>query len=257
MNTTAPFRVSNRLALTVTAVVSAVMLLAGCGAVSTGIPDPETVARIESGFRADQAQSAGFSDYGFWHGGDGEHWAVGIVDGFDGLVIVDAEKGGEIRRLGKHGAEKDEFDDPIAITVVDGMAFVLERGNRRIQVVEFPECASLGFFAVDRLHDPVDFALFRIELGAFYAYILDTAEIDGQPQTHVLRYACSRAVNTFHDDYLATFGYSPGDGFLRNATGIAVDRDARQVLVTEKHAGGVKTRVFTLDGDFVGLDVNR
>jgi len=246
-------RLSLLLALSIAVVYNA----SGCGGIAAGGMDREALTGMERRFDDEFAPSLSLSSHAFWHGENGEHWVLGLAGGVDGIVIHDARKGGELRRIGKPGVEKGEFDEPVEIHVADDMAFVLERGNHRIQVIELPECASLGFFAGERLADPIDFALYRIENGAFYLYVADEKKLKGETVVHVLRYAVSRAVNTVHSAYKLTFGYSPGDGHLRNVASVTVDDSARQVLVTEKTAGGDKIKVFSLDGDFIGLDFDR
>ncbi|MCD6307969.1 MAG: hypothetical protein J7M24_03120 [Candidatus Latescibacteria bacterium] len=246
-----------RLSLLLALSIAVVYNVSGCGGIAAGVMDGKALTEMERRFDDEFAPSIPLSSHAFWHGENGEHWVLGLAEGVDGIIVCDARKGGEIRRIGKPGAEKGGFDEPAGIYVADDMAFVLERGNHRIQVIELPTCSSLGFFAGKRLADPIDFALYRIENGAFYLYVADEKKLKGKTVTHVLRYAVSRAVNTVHSEYQLTFGYSPGDGHLRNVASVAVDDSARQVLVTEKASGRDKIKVFSLDGDFIGMDFDR
>lgn len=214
-----------------------VMMLVGCGGMKTSFPSAD-YTKMENEFGASHGNNA----FSFWHGLDGGHRAIGI-DG-DALVIHDLDSG-ESKRFGKTGDGKGEFSHPSAIAVEDDLLFVLEQGNRRIQVLHLPDLESFGFFGEEQLRDPSALALYRIENASFYLYVADTFNNKGQQTDIILRYSVSRGVNTIHGLYLQSFGYTSANGWLENVRSLKVDQEKKQVLVD---AGG-SVRAYTLEGD--------
>ena len=149
-------------------------ILPGCGgkAVKRAVDFKE----IEEVFLSKIKPEENISSYVFWHGENGEHQAIAPAEKTDALVVYDAKKGTRIRRFGKTGTEKSEFKRPCDITIADNILFVLERGNHRVQVLELPGLTTLGFIGTDRLKKPSSLAVYRVEHGAFYLYIVDTVE---------------------------------------------------------------------------------
>ena len=191
--------------------------------------------------------------YAFYHGADNSHWAVAADGGSDALIVYDAVKGTELRRVGKPGTEKGELSDPVAIYIEDDLLFVLERGNDRIQVFELPNFTSFGFIGEDRLDKPEAMAAFHIEPGAFYIYVAETQLLpDGGKIGYIRRFSVSRAVNTIHSAYQFTFGFSPGVGYLGPITSLTVDQEGRQVAVTSEGTVSGDTRTYSLDGQYIG-----
>jgi len=190
----------------------------------------------------------------FWHGGDGAHWAIVPRAEQNAVIIYDLGDGREIHRLGEKGSKKGQVDTPAEAVVADDLAFVLERGNHRVQVFTLPDLKSLGFIGENRLKTPSHLALYRIENGAYYLYVSDTRKgARGGTTFHILRFSASRAVNSIHGAYLQTFGYSPEEGCLGRVSALSVDSDKRCLLVREEGKPHPVTREYTLDGDFTGI----
>jgi len=249
---------SNRLfsqqALTVSHVLLACTIISwGCGAgMISGGGSPESFAPMEENFREQLLPGKNISSFAFWHGINGEHWAVAATDGSDALAVYDIKKGSLIQQFGKTGDDTSEFRNPCDVIVAEDFVFVLERRNHRVQVLGLPDFTSLGMIGGDRLKKPSKMALYRIENGAFYLYIADSQSSAGEEVTHVLRYSVSRAVTTIHNTYLTTFGYAPGSGYLHTVEAMTVDPANRQLLITDSEQTRKTVKVFTLEGEFTG-----
>ncbi len=236
--------------LFIIAALTFIPLLTGCGGKT--VKRAVDFKEIEETFLSKIKPEENISSYVFWHGENSEHQAITLTEKSDALVVYDAKKGTVIRRFGRTGTEKGEFKRPCDIAIADNILFVLERGNHRVQVLEVPGLTTLGFIGTDRLKKPSSLAVYRVEHGAFYLYIVDTVESKGKQIEHVLRFSVGKAVTTIHNNYLQTFGYSPEGGFLNNVESIAVDPVNKNLLLTEGDRAGKKIKVYTLDGEFTG-----
>ena len=232
----------------ITSVITAsVIVLSGCGAVGVRQGTVADNTAIESAFFTSMGSKIDRATVSFHRAEDGSYRAVAPVKGTDTIVIYDAEKTSEVRKFGASGLEKGQFGTPVDTESLDNLLFVLERSNHRIQVFHLPEMKSFGFFGEDRLTAPARMALYRIENGAYYLYVSDTIDRNGESTDYILRFSVSRGVNTIHGTYLKTFGYSPDSGYLNNVQSIDIDQAGKRVLV---ETGGT-SRAFSLEGDTV------
>lgn len=224
------------------------IFLTGCGikAVTEGTRS-EFFDSIETEFRAEVTPPGPLA---FWHSPDGNHLAVASSPDDDNIIVYDAEKKTVIERIGKPGKEPGEFKNPGDIRVVDYIAFVLDRGNHRVQALILPELKPFGIIGDDRLKNPSHMAVYRIEYGAYYLYITDDPqkEPDGGYE-HIMRFSTGISLSSAHSNYLQTFGYTPGEGYLADVTSLAVDQLQKCLVVNEGAAG--KTRKYSLDGDYI------
>jgi hypothetical protein len=109
----------------------------------------ETVPRPEEGF-------AGLD---VWPGGGQRPWLVVAAAASHRLVIVDAGSGELLRELGALGERPGSFREPVDVAVAGDLAFVVERGNARVQVVRLPGLATAGFLGEGELERPAAVAV--------------------------------------------------------------------------------------------------
>lgn len=109
----------------------------------------ETVPRPEEGF-------AGLD---VWPGGGQRPWLVVAAAASHRLVIFDAGSGELLRELGALGERPGSFRDPVDVAVAGDLAFVVERGNARVQVVRLPGLATAGFLGEGELDRPAAVAV--------------------------------------------------------------------------------------------------
>lgn len=70
------------------------------------------------------------------------------------LNVFDAVNGMMIRRVGGLGRELGQFNRPNGVWVVDSYGFVVERDNRRVQVLSLPDLVGLATFGEAELRKP-------------------------------------------------------------------------------------------------------
>src|SRR3546814_3015825 len=80
-----------------------------------------------------------------WAAPDGRVLVIATAKATDRLVVYDGATGETLRHVGRSGAGEGEFDRPNGVAVVDELLFVVERDNRRVQVLRLP-----GFSPVAR-----------------------------------------------------------------------------------------------------------
>lgn len=109
----------------------------------------ETVARPEEGF-------AGLA---FWPGAGQRSWLVVAAAASHRLVLFDADSGELLREVGALGERAGSFREPLAVAVGGDLAFVVERGNARVQVLRLPGLATVGFLGEGELVRPAAVAV--------------------------------------------------------------------------------------------------
>lgn len=109
----------------------------------------ETVARPEEGF-------AGLA---VWPGAGQRPWLVVAAAASHRLVLFDAESGELLREVGALGDRAGSFREPVAVAVGGDLAFVVERGNARVQVLRLPGLATVGFLGEGELRRPAAVAV--------------------------------------------------------------------------------------------------
>src|SRR3546814_20249900 len=73
-----------------------------------------------------------------WAAPDGRVLVIATAKATDRLVVYDGATGETLRHVGRSGAGEGEFDRPNGVAGVDALLFVVERDNRRVQVLRLP-----------------------------------------------------------------------------------------------------------------------
>ena len=188
------------------------------------------------------------------------------TDGSASVVLVTAKgthdlqrfDGGSGRRMeawGEQGAELGMFDRPNAVLVVDDFALIVERDNRRVQVLAMPEGTPLGAFGADVLRYPYGIAVagtprdLVVWVTDDYEDVEDVVPDDLTKRLHrfdvTLRSGRAPEV-TAH----STHGAPHGDGALRVVESIQVDPDQERVFVADESRRSYLEYGF--DGTFQG-----
>lgn len=129
----------------------------------------ETVARPEEGF-------AGLA---LWPGAGQRSWLVVAAAASHRLVLFDADSGELLREVGALGERAGSFREPLAVAVGGDLAFVVERGNARVQVLRLPGLATVGFLGEGELRRP---AVVAVEpAGEGWTVWVGEEEVQGPP----------------------------------------------------------------------------
>lgn len=179
------------------------------------------------------------------------------------LRVYDAATGALIDDVGGPGDGPGEFRRPNGIFAIDDMLIVVERDNRRVQVLGLPSLAPLGTFGDDELVYP--YGLFVHALGddRYGVYVTDAYENeDGSVppfgeldrRVHAFELTAARdgaSVTEIRAEHRAAFGATEGDGVLHVVESIWGDPENDRLMIAEEEpAGGRVIKVYTFAGRF-------
>ena len=248
-------------------------LLAACGTDNTSESDiqpqdsssahtattqtQDSVLTLEESWMTERTEADNIDSPAPWHGPNGEHWVIATAKETDMLVVYDANTGETLRRFGKGGTGKGEFDRPNGIAVIDDLVLVVERDNHRVQALRLPEFESLGFIGTDDLRKPYGLTLFKEPSGSYAVYVTDNYELtedqippDSALGERVRQYRFSMADGKLQSELVRTFGETQGPGVLRIVESIYADPANNRLLVAEEDERETCVKVYTLDGSF-------
>jgi 3-phytase len=195
-----------------------------------------------------------------WHGPGGEHWLLSTAKTTDVLVVNDAATGKELRRVGGPGTALGKLERPNGIAVIDDLAMVVERDNRRVQVFRLPAFQPLGIFGDTLLRKPYGIAAYPSGgPGAYVVYVTDNYEFveDSVPPDSLLgervrQFRVAVAGDRVEARLTDTFGETSGPGVLKVVESIAADVANNRLLIAEELETASHIKVYTLDGKFTG-----
>ena len=209
-----------------------------------------------------------------WRAPDGETWLIATAkEGKSGLVVYDGDTGAIVRTVGGKGKALGEFNRPNGIFVHDALLFVVERDNRRVQVLSLPQFKPLGSFGEDTLQLPYGLWLHAgVEPGSYDVLVTDAymAGNDAQGEDiippldqldrRVHRYQISVSADGVRAKSVGTFGDTGQAGSIRVPESIWGDPDNDRLLIAEEDvAAGTAVRDYTLAGQYrgrtIGLDL--
>ncbi len=200
-----------------------------------------------------------------WHGPDDRRLLLVTSKAGHSLNVFDAVNGMMLRRVGGRGVELGQFDRPNGVWVVDDYAFVVERDNRRVQVLSLPDLVGLATFGADELGKPYGLWVHPRGRGEYLVYVTDNYETaDGAtPPTaelgrRVRVYEVEAQGPLVEGEYVRSFGATSGAGVLHVVESIHGDPAHDRLLVADEDqdpARGLNLKVYDLAGNFTGRTV--
>lgn len=202
-----------------------------------------------------------------WHGPDGTHLLIATAKDTDLLQVFDAATGDPLRRIGGTGNALGRFLRPNGISVIDDLVVVVERDNRRVQVLSLPDFEPLGAFGAEQLQKPYGLWIEARE-DDYRVFVTDAYELPGErtpPDAQLDRrlqmfsFSTGHAGAGFSASWLGAAGDTEGMGRLPKVESLFGDATHYRLLVadeTESDAGRV-LKVYNLDGGFAGEEVGR
>ncbi|MEM6646231.1 MAG: phytase precursor [Bacteroidota bacterium] len=194
-----------------------------------------------------------------WHGPDGEHWLLATAKYTDVLIAYDASTGEPQVRLGGSGSALGQMERPNGVMVLNDMAWVVERDNRRVQVFALPAFTSVGSFGADELLNPYGLTVFETTPGSYHVYVTDNYEQpdestppDSELGRRVRKYEVAITDAALSETLANTFGETAGAGVLRVVESIYADAPNDRLLIAEENEGESAVKVYGLDGAFTG-----
>lgn len=246
------------------ATVSA-LLLAACA----GVPAPRAaaVAVVPEAFATPMTPADNIDSVASWTAPDGRVLLLATAKATDRLVVYDGSTGALVRHVGGPGTDAGRFERPNGIAVVDDFAFVVERDNRRVQVLRLPGMETVAMFGADALQLPYGLWVRRLDAG-YEAYVTDAymagedaagedilpplAELDRR----VHRFALVPDGDGLAARHLGAFGDTSPAGALRVVESLWGDPVHDRLLVAEEdEAYANELKVYDLAGRFSGRTI--
>ena len=221
---------------------------------------PPTTARLQEVWQTERDTLDNIDSPAVWHGPDGQHWLLSTAKTTDVLVVNDAATGKELRRVGGPGTAPGRMERPNGVFVIDDLAMVVERDNRRVQVFRLPDFASVGVFGSELLKKPYGIAAYpAAAAGSYMVYVTDNYEMadeavppDSMLGERVRQFRVAVGAGKLEVEPVAAFGETSGPGVLRVVESIAADVPNNRLLIAEELETGSHIKVYTLDGRFTG-----
>lgn len=214
-------------------------------------------------------ESMNIDSVAFWAGPAGERWVIATAKATHLLRVLDAETGALVRDVGGPGEAAGQFLRPNGVAVLDDLVFVVERDNRRVQVLSLPDFRSLGSFGSEMLEYP-----YGLWVGAdgngYRLFVTDNYEtrLGGVPPldelgervrhwlVRVERDAGGRPIGAAAQ-HLGAFGETAGEGALRIVESLWADPGSNRLLIAEEDEAerpDARTiKVYDLAGAYTGV----
>lgn len=223
-----------------------------------------TVATIQEVYTTGSDEAMNIDSVSAHRGDDGRTWLFATAKSGDVIRIHDAASGEWLRDVGGTGDGAGEFRRPNGIVAIDGMLFVVERDNRRVQVLGLPSLEPLASFGREALIKPYGAYVQRVSESLYRLYVTDnyeTADEQVPPapelnrRVHVWSVEVGRAADGTASgvvaDHVQAFGATAGEGTLRTVESIWGDPGFDRLMIAEEDpAGGRVVKVYTLDGHY-------
>lgn len=196
-----------------------------------------------------------------WRTAEGKRLVLATAKGGHTLRFYDGDTGRFLRSLGSHGEGAGQLAHPNGVFVVDDLAMVVERDNRRVQVFDLGTSDSLGSFGSEHLRAPYGLWVLAGTEGSYRVYVTDSyysadnqVPPDDQLGERVKLYQVDIDVahGRIEGRLLRSFGATSGPGRLLRVESIWGDPAHDRLLVADEHAEQQDIKVYDLAGDFTG-----
>ncbi len=199
-----------------------------------------------------------------WQAPDGSTWLYATSKNKDMLLIYDGDSGAFKGIAGGTGAGQGEFRRPNGIYAIDNLLLIVERDNRRVQVLSLPSLLPLGTFGDDVLKQPYGIWA-RSHEGGYDVIVSDSfmsTENDKRPPPlaelgeRFHRFQLQVLEGALSAEPKGTFGATDAAGAIRIAESVFGDAlHNRLLLAEEDQASGTRIKVYDLAGSYTGTDL--
>ncbi len=201
-----------------------------------------------------------------WPAPDGRTLLIASGKASNALAVYDGDTGQRLRSVGSPGKGPLQFNRPNGVAIFGDLLFVVERDNRRVQVLQLPEFKYLRTFGEDVLQVPYGIWLHETAPGVLELFVTDSFMADFRtrelPPMHMLDQRVKRfgvqlaADGSVQPRYLGSFGDVGEAGALRMVESIAGDPAHDRLLIAEEDRRvGSTLRDYTLAGSYRGYSL--
>ncbi len=216
------------------------------------------VAAIKEAFTTLRDESDNVDSPALWHGDNGQNWLLATAKEGNVIIVYDAATGEKINQFGQTGSALGDLRRPNGIAVIDNYAVIVERDNRRIQVVSLPGFEPLGVFGESVLRMPYGISIDQFE-GKYHLYVTDNYETPEEetPPADSLGQRVHHFVFTVENNQVAAehikaFGDTSGEGVLYKVESLLIDRIFNRLLIAEEHEEHRNVKIYDVEGNFTG-----
>lgn len=259
----------------------AALLLAACAATAPqrdALPAPAIAALaahsapqpliVAERYASDESPQDDLDSLATWTTEDGRIWLIASAKSGHRLVVFDADSGERMRTVGSEGGGPGQFRRPNGVAVHGDHLFVVERDNRRVQVLSLPGFEAIGTFGSKELRSPYGLWLTETEPGELEVYITDSfmygkkfdevpafAELDQRVRRYRVQFDQAGRLVTH---YAGSFGDTSEASALRMVESIAGDPANDRLLIADEstaHNGSrheSTLREYTFSGRYTG-----
>lgn len=229
---------------------------------TTAAPAAAGVVLVQEAWVSAEVRGEELDSLATWSSEDGRVWLFATGKSSHRLSLFDGDSGAVLRTVGERGDRPGAFNRPNGVSVFGDLLFVVERDNRRVQVLSLPGFEPIGAFGQDQLRSPYGIWLNEVAPGELDAYVTDSfmygARFDELPADQELDQRVRRYRLDVGDDgldarYLGAFGATSGPGKLHMVESIAGDAAHDRLLIAEEDRNRPSNlREYDLAGRFAG-----
>lgn len=236
--------------------------LAGCAYNANSPASVEGIAVVQEAYLSQYTRVDNIDSPAVWHAHEDAAWILATAKSTHQLVVYDAATGETLGRIGRPGSGPGEFLRPNGIVVLDSLAFVVERDNRRVQVISLPTGEPVGSFGEGVLRSPYGIAAVQYGRGVWEFYVTDayTRFLGRLPPNHELgervkRFRVQLMTDTLQAELLGSFGSTSGPGVLRQVESIHADPEHDRLLIADE--ASIDVKVYDLQGQYTGQTIGQ
>jgi len=199
-----------------------------------------------------------------WQQPDGSIWLYATSKAAGLLLVYDGDTGMVKGSAGTKGSGPGEFNRPNGIFVIDDLLLVVERDNRRVQVLRLPGLQPLGSFGSDALRSP--YGIWVRSQGAGYEVFVSDSFMDGSDHDQVpplqtldrryRRYRLWIEGDALHAEESGSFGATDPAGAIHMAESVWGDEVQGRLMLAEEYPPvGSRVRIYDMEGNYTGQDL--
>jgi 3-phytase len=190
-----------------------------------------------------------------WRAPDGSVHLFATAKGTHVLLHYDGVTGRLLGRVAGEGSGPGELRRPNGVFVHDDLLIVVERDNRRVQVLDLPDLRPLGSFGDDVLLKPYGISAVPADggLDLWITDDFDVTGVDGAEWTaRIKRFRLERRGEGIEATFLGAFGEAEGPGRLTVVESILADDAQARLLVADEDEAHRNLKIYDLEGRFTG-----
>jgi len=200
-----------------------------------------------------------------WMAPDGVRWVIASGKDSHQLLAFNGDTGALLKRIGGKGSAPGQFNRPNGVMTWGDLLFVVERDNRRVQVLSLPDLRPLATFGESDLRSPYGLSISEPEAGRLDLLVTDSFmegdKFDLIPAFDKLGQRVKRFSVLIDGDAVSArlegaFGDTTAAGALRVVESIAADPANGRLLIAEEDVPtGTGYRLYTTAGQYAGRNL--